>query len=79
MSKYDLKVVCPHTAVKHFTITVEYENDLLKPIGCEQEENCDTCQKCKAALTVMFINPDDAREASHQDCVSPDFSLLKSI
>ena len=73
----NVKVRCPQTQkIELIQIkTLPIEEHLIAPVqGCENLTGCTQCQRCCAALTLMFQN---GLEYFPFDIISPDFSILK--
>lgn len=72
-----IKVRCPKTGfVEPMQVLFSQEDKGLPgPIqGCESYNGSETCMRCIATITLMFLNGLDYYST---DIISPDFSILK--
>lgn len=77
--KLKITVNCPtnHSLYPMEIVIVPHPNgsDFVLPVnGCEHYASCQTCEKCRAAITLMFHN---GYTTDNGKPVIPDFSVLK--
>ena len=73
----NVKVRCPKTqAIEQVQVkTLPIAEHLIAPVqGCENLDGSVTCQRCCAAITLMF---QDCIDYISTDIITPDFSKLR--
>lgn len=72
-----VKVKCPRDQ-KIYTMPIEFAApDFTFPLpsnGCDEMNGCETCARCRDAVTLMFYH---GLEYISTDVITPDFSILK--
>lgn len=72
-----VKVKCPRDQ-KIYVMPIEFAApDFTFPFpsnGCDETNDCETCARCRASVTLMFFHGIDYIST---DVISPDFSILK--